>query len=192
MAFVIPITGARKEDCLSVKYEDVFNLKELYKFCHDILVSKGYASEKRDEYMERFYLERLSQKGDKEIWVWWRTNRAPGGSIYFLYVLNLDFHVLSMRDVELMLKGRKLKAHKGEVEILINGYIELMPGYEPKGWMSVFAEFFRRYIYRAQIEAHKRTFRAEIDEIQDAIKRFLELKGFLPETELFVPPKGLI
>jgi hypothetical protein len=38
--------------------------------------------------------------------------------------MNVDFHVLGLKDVEIMHQGQKLKANKGEVEVLINAWLE--------------------------------------------------------------------
>ncbi|MBW3022757.1 hypothetical protein KY308_01490 [Candidatus Woesearchaeota archaeon] len=193
-----PLTGARVVDTLSIKYEDVFNFKELYKIVRDWLIAYDYASDKQDEKMERFYLEKINAAGGKEIWVWWRTSKTPHGSKYFRYFINVDFHVLNMKDVEIMHQGTKIKANKGEVEVMINCYLETeaefqveksMLGYFlPWNW---FAAIFKKRIYREKITEHKKDLLEELNLLQHEIKTFLELKSFLPKSEMLHPARGL-
>ena len=116
----IGISGPKANATQSIKYEDVFNMKELYKAIRDWLITNNYVSAKSSEKMEHFYLEKVNPSGAKEMWVWWRTERSPHDSKYFKYHMNVDFHILGMKDVEIMHQGQKLKANKGEVEIMIN------------------------------------------------------------------------
>jgi len=188
----IPLTGTRHVESLSIKYEDVFNFKELYKIIRDWLIANEYADSKKDEKMEKFYLEKISANGAKEIWVWWRTSRVPHGSKYFKYVINVDFHVLNMRDVEIMHKGSKIKANKGEVEVMINCYLDTETEFElEKSLFRAIANLFRKRLYREQVEQHKKDLQSDLNLLQHEIKQFLELKGFLPKSELLHPVRGL-
>ena len=187
----IPISGSRATDCLSIKYEDVFNLQNLYRMIREWLIANEYASDKQDEKMEKFYLEKHSG-GVKEMWIWWRTSKVPHGSKYFKYVINIDYHVLNMKDVEIMHKGTKIKANKGEAEVLINCYLDTEAEFEiEKSLFRMIANLFRKRIYRQQVEQHKKDLQSDMLSLQHDIKQFLELKGFLPKSELLHPLKGL-
>jgi len=188
----IGISGSKYTDCLSVKYEDVFDMKALYKAIRDWLISNEYVTAKSSEKMEKFYLEKISPSGTKEIWVWWRTSRFPHGSKYFKYYMNVDFHVLGMKDVEIMHQGQKLKANKGEVEVLINCYLETEAEFEiKKTFLGFLSEIFKKRVYKKQIEQHKDELKEDLDKLQNFIKQFLELKSFLPKSEMFYPSRGL-
>ena len=188
----IPLTGSRAIDTLSIKYEDVFNFKELYKMIRDWLIAYEYADGKRDEKMEKFYLEKINAAGGKEIWVWWRTSKVPHGSKYFKYVINVDFHVLNMKDVEIMHKGNKIKANKGEVEVMINCFLETEAEFEiQKSMFRMISNLFRKRIYKKEIEQHKKDLLSDLNLLQHEIKQFLELKSFLPKSELLHPARGL-
>jgi len=187
----IPLTGARPNECLSIKYEDVFSFKELYKVIRDWLIAFEYASDKRDEKMEKFYLEKHAG-GVKELWIWWRTSKTPHESKYFKYVINVDYHVLNMKDVEIMHKGNKIKANKGEVEILINCYLDTEAEFQlEKSLFRSIAKLFRKRIYKQETEQHKKDLQGDLNLLQHEIKQFLELKGFLPKSELLHPVRGL-
>jgi len=193
----IGISGPDANSTLSIKYEDVFNLKELYKAVRDWLISNDYVTAKSSENMEKFYLEKLSPSGVKEIWVWWRTARAPHGSKYFKYHMNVDFHVLGLKDIEVMHQGQKIKANKGEVEVMINCFLELEAEFEfRKSFIgmiggSLLANRFRKRMYKKQVDAHKPDLKEDMVKLQAFIKEFLELKSFLPKSEQFYPARGL-
>ncbi len=193
----IGISGPSANSTVNIKYEDVFSMKELYKAVRDWLISEGYATAKSSEKMEDFYLEKISPSGAKEIWVWWRTSKVPHGSKYFEYHLNIDFHVLGMKDVEVMHQGQKVKANKGEVEIMINCYVELEAQYSfSKSFLGIlggqwFSNLFRKNIYKKQVDAHKKDLKGDLVKLQGFIKEFLELKSFLPKSELFHPARGM-
>src|SRR3989304_5430979 len=183
----IVLTGARITDCLSIKYEDVFSFKELYKAIREWFIANEYANDKKDEKMEKFYLEKQAG-GSKELWIWWRNSKTPHDSKYFKYVINIDFHVLNMKDVEIMHKGNKLKANKGEAEMLINCYLETEAEFElEKSVFRSISNLFRKRVYRQETEQHKKDLQGELAALQHEIKQFLELKGFLPKSELLHP-----
>ena len=193
----IGISGSNHTDCLSIKYEDVFSLKELYKAVRDWLISHDYVTASSSENMEKFYLEKISPSGAKEIWVWWRTSRAPHDSKYFKFHMNVDFHVLGMKDVEIMHQGQKVKANKGEVEVMINAYLETEAEFDfSKSFLGRIggpwlANLFRKKVYRKDVNAHKSELKQDLISLQAFIKDFLELKSFLPKSEQFYPSKGL-
>ena len=188
----IAISGPKYTDCASVKYEDVFNMKELYKATRDWLIANEYTTAKGSEKMEKFYLEKHTPNGARELWIWWRNARSPHESKYFKYHMNVDYHVLNMKDVEIMHQGQKLKANKGEVEVIINCWLETEAEFEVKKSIFAFiAERFNKRIYKKQIEEHKRDIKEDLDKLQNFIKQFLELKSFLQKTEIFYPARGL-
>lgn len=193
----IGISGPKHNSTLSIKYEDVFNMKELYKAVRDWLISNDYVTAKSSENMEKFYLEKLAPSGTKEIWVWWRTSKSPHDSKYFRYNINIDIHVLGMKDVEIMHQGQKLKANKGEVEIMINCFLELEAEFEfSKSFLGLLGgkwltNVFRKRVYKKQVDAHKGDLKDDLVKLQAFIKEFLELKSFLPKSEQFYPARGL-
>jgi hypothetical protein len=188
----IGISGPKGNSTQSIKYEDVFNMKELYKAIRDWLITNQYVDAKSSEKMEKFYLEKHNVNGTREIWVWWRTDRSPHGSKYFRYHMNVDYHVLNMKDVEIMFQGQKIKAQKGEVEVMINCYLQTEAEFEiKKTFLWFLANYFRRKTYKKEIEVHKADLKEDFEKLQSFIKQFLELKSFLPKTEMFYPARGL-
>ncbi len=187
-----PVTGEKTDSNLRVDYEEVLNLKETYKFMREWLNFEGYADGDTEQLMEKFYLERVTQGGAKEMWIWWRVEKSPTTK-YFKRKLNIDMHVLGMKDIEIMHKGNKIKAQRGEYECFVNGVLEFDPKSElPKvPIFGAFVDLFRKRTYLADIERERLHFRDDCLRLQGALKQFLELRGFLPESEMFQSPRGL-
>jgi hypothetical protein len=178
---------------LSVKYEEVFNIKNLYVFLRDWLKDRGYLDDQneKEKWMETYYLDK-SSPGGKELWFWWRTDRVPDDNQYLQYKLNLDFHVLALKDVEIVHQGKKVKAHKGEIEVLISAWVIFDPKdtFGKSGFLKRYFKTFTDKIYRDQLEAKKAELTKDINELQAAIKQYLEQKAITSE-ELFHPARGL-
>ncbi len=188
----IGISGPDPYSTLGIKYEDVFDLKELYKAIRDWLISNEYETVKSSENMEKFYLEKLNPNGAKEMWVWWRSSRKPHNSKFFKYHMNVDFHVLGLKDVEIMHQGQKIKANKGEVEVIINCVLETEAEFEIKKTIfAPIANLFKKRIYKKEIDAHKVDLKGDLVKLQGFVKEFLELKSFLPKSEMFYPSRGM-
>jgi len=176
---------------LSVKYDEVYHITELYKYLRELLKEKGYLDDEKEKWTETYYLDR-SSPGGKELWFWWRTDRTPDDNDYLQYKLNLDFHVLALKDVEIVHHGKKIKAHKGEIEILISAWLIFDPKdtFGKSGFLKRYFNTFVSSIYREQLEAKRLELLKDIAEIQASIKQYLEQKAITYE-EPFYPVKGL-
>lgn len=176
---------------LSVKYEEVFHMKELYKYIREWMRDRGYLDDDKEKWMETYYLDKMGPAG-KEIWIWWRTTREPDENSYLQYKLNIDFHTLALKDVEIVHQGKKVKAHKGEVEMLISAWVIFDPkdAFEKSGFLKRYFKTFVDKIYREQLEAKRLELLKEVNELQEAIKQFLEQRAIVSE-ELFHPARGL-
>ncbi len=183
---------------VSIKYLDVFNMKELYNYVRDWLIEKGYVTDgDSDKWMEEYYYENISQTSGKEMVIYWRTSKGSD-SPFVKYHLHIDFRVLAMKDVETTFKGKKVKAQKGEVEIIINGFMERDPedsfGKSPFSKSKLLSgaalDFFKKRIYKSNLEEIKKEFIDDIKELQEKIKNFLEMPSSI-EFEPFRPRRGL-
>ena len=138
-----------------VKFKDVFDMKRLYALLREWLKEHGWADIKGDgEHYETLYLQKEDKKGAKEIYMWWRLGRFPVKNSYYKYILNVDYHTITLTDKEIVYEGKKLKVNKGTIEVRIRTYIEL--DYEGK-WSShpvlnFFKDIFRERIYKKDLE----------------------------------------
>jgi len=174
-----------------IKHKDIFNAEQLYKWIHEWIKENEWR-DVQDSTMgdrhESFYMDKTGLYGDKELWMWWRLWMFPdgfiGNSFYKLH-LDLDFHFIYLRDTETMFKGKKVKTNDGELELKVWAWIEM----DYKGeWsrhpiLRFFLETFRLRIFYTELLRLKYQLNKEMNTLQERIKRYLQLKLFLPQIE---------
>ena len=170
-----------------VKYKDIFDMKQLYDDLHLYLEEKGWTDidDGLDHY-ETSYLEKVDMSGGKEIWIKWRPQRIPNGNPYYRYWLDISFHCINLQSAEVVKDGKKLKVHKGEVEIGVRAVIELdVGGKWSKHWLlNNFQKLFREKIYGPAVDDHKKELYRESYEFHNIIKQWFKLKRYLPYEEV--------
>jgi len=178
-------------------YDNVYNLNELYKFLREWLNEEGYAVDDysssktaTDQYMEKFYFER-NLGGVKEQVIWWRTFKPGiGKNTRIMKYLYIDFHMLSIKDVEAIVDGKKVKAQKGEVEIYIYPFIEV--NIEKGGSIPErILHWFKKNVYSEEIEQSRIDCYDDAIKLSNEIKQFLEVPREKPFNTSFHPLKGL-
>ena len=187
-----------------VKYKDVFNLKNLYVMMHEYLAEEKWFAEegsvkgdvsKQHRYIESLYLEQFYQKGlhqgGKEMWIYWRLFKKPEGrySSYLRYRLNVDFHGVYLQDIEVMHQGKKVKAQKGEMEIFFNGAVQTDYRDEWKNhwFLKNFQEIYEARIISQELQKHEKQLWREIYKLTAVVKRYLDMRVFIPTPEPFTP-----
>ena len=143
-----------------VKYGEIFNFTEYYKFCHDWIEEEGYWV------VENKYVEKL--KGDaKEIDVEWTCKKKI--TDYFLFELKVKFKVINMKKIEINYGGSKINTNKGTVETSVDG--TLIRDYESKFETSAFSKFLRGIYEKWVIPSRVEQFE---DKLVDTCNTFLE------------------
>ena len=187
-----------------VKYNDIFSMNALYRMMHEFIKAQEWMDIQDDtvgEAHENFYYDRTDLYGNKEIWAWWRLWQFPDGepvdtsNSFYRYHLDIDFHVLHLKEQEIMQRGKKVKTNFGEVEIKIWSWIEL----DYKGeWsrhpiLKFLFEVFEARIFEHELERHKHELYRQTYLFQSEIKKFLQLKNWLPEGQIqrFHQSKGV-
>ena len=187
------ITNVVQAARFRVKFKDIFHLKEFYRAMHEWMLEYSWSSvdsKGRLENSDRFetlYLERVGIDGDKEMWWWWRMQKIPTNNSYYKYHLDIDYHPLYIVPTEVMRDGKKLKVHKGEVEVNIWAYLE----FDYNGqWskhpvLKLFNQMFPKRIFHKELyEDHKLELYREIYVLQAYVKKWFKLKSFLPFEEI--------
>ena len=180
-----------------IKYRDVFHLKQLYKTLYEWLRDKEWKdlNEEISNHFETLYLERTDIYNNREYWIWWRLYNFPeeSSNSFFRYRMDVDFHCVYIQDIEILHEGKKIQCQKGEVEIKILAFLEY--DYAQK-WskhpiLTRMKELMIERVMHHDIDNHKKRLYRDAYFFQGAIKKYLLLKGFLPELELesFHPPK---
>ncbi len=177
-----------------VKYRGVFDLKDLYRNCTDVLKDKGFVDNKSYRYMETLYQEKISAnpREGKAMWIWWRTDKSGDGSPYYTQHIDLTFHMRYLKEIEIMEQNRKIKVDSGEVEVEIEAYLCLDPeGKWEKHWLlSHVHETYYKRMWRKQRESILATIKSDAETVANFLKGALELKRFVPERPGFYPPRG--
>ena len=181
-----------------IKYKDVFSLKNLYIMMHELLWEEGWNGYEGDRWhadIETLYSENVFQKGihagGKDLWVWWRVqkNIEVKYSGYFKYLLDIDFHGVYLKDIEVMHQGKKIKVATGELELFFRPKIEGdYKGTWRAHWLlKHFQDTYEKRILWADIEKMEKNLWRDTYRISAKIKDFLTLRTFVPVPEPFHP-----
>ncbi len=179
-----------------VKYKDIFNMTQYYKDLHFWLAEYGWTDlEDNSEHYETFYLEKVDSGGAKEILIRWRPYKIPQKNSYYRYWLDFDFHCVGLKGTEVVREGKKLKVHKGEVELYVTAFMDL----DYKGeWshhpiLRFFNKIFPERIFRKDLFVdHKKELYREAYALQNWIKQWFKLQRYLPyeESKSFHPSRA--
>ncbi len=178
----------------TIKYKDVFDLNGLYALLHYWLIERGWVDSdvNNPEMHEVSYLEKISSTGAKTHMVVWQLQKTPEKSKFFKWLLKININTAELMTVEVMSQGKKVKANKGGVDIIIDAkmQIDYMAVWANHPLLALFKRFFEKKLYKAEINRMKGELFGEMTEFQSRIKQYLELKQFLSSAEIkgFVPP----
>ncbi|MBS3097643.1 hypothetical protein J4209_02500 [Candidatus Woesearchaeota archaeon] len=187
---------------IKVKYKDVFHLKNLYVMMHEYLVEENFLDEDQNQtynghrFIETLYLENFCQKGlhagGKEMWIYWRAIKRPEGKLsgYYRYLLDIDFHGVYIRDQEVIHQGKKMKVQFGELEIFFRPKIEADYRNEwEKHWLlKHFMKLYDTRVLSQEFEKREKELWRDVYKLQGKIKRFLNMRTFIPVPEPFWHP----
>jgi len=166
-----------------VNYKDVFLLEDLYVLMYEWLVENGYATRADEEFPERYYLDRTGAAG-KEIWIRWRCKKFPmsGPRKFWRYDLDVDMHVLTLKDVELVVQNKKIKANKGEVEVEVvaNLVYDVSGEWSKSSLLKPFRKWYFKKVVSKEKDMLEKKFYNEAFEFRDAITNYLKVETFLP------------
>ena len=179
---VIPTVNTR------VRFRQEFHMKTLYVLLHDWFIEEGWIDRKDADWPEHFYLTRDSSRG-KEMWIWWRLKKVPEGNSYYRFDMDIFWHIMGAKDIEVMRNGKKFKTNYADLELVFQSYIEMDYKHEDgKGWrdsplLKNFHDLFYKRIFKADIEKHKHDLYRDTYRIQEVTKQFLGMRTYMPEPE---------
>lgn len=154
-----------------VKHTGIFDFKETYRILYEWLVDQGY------DLNEKTYKEVIGAGGAKEIEIEWEATKKV--SDYFKFMLEIKWHPLGVKDVEVEIDGVKQKMQKGQFEIEVKS--TLLKDYEERWSNRPFFKFIRglydKYIIKERIESYEGRLIGEMDEFVAQCKSFLALTG---------------
>lgn len=153
-----------------LRQKGIFNFRDFYNFAHALLKEEGYRIQ------EKNYTEGI--KGDsKKIEIRWVALKKV--SDYFRYMIQVDWLVLNMKNVEVQKEGKKIKMNSGDIELRIKGI--LIKDYEHKWEDNPFFKILRgiydRYIIRSRLEKYEDNVLDETEEFIAQCKSYLSIEG---------------
>ncbi len=173
----------------TVNYNDVFKMNYFVLLCREWLIEQGYVTRDDSLFPETMYSERISP-GGREIWIRWRCSKdgiknSPYKSGLYRYDLDIDFHALTLKKVEVMHKGQKYDADKGEVEVncRANFIFDSRKEIENHWLLKHFKTMLQKKFWRGKIEYHQGALYTEAYRFQEAVKAYLKIDTYLPEKE---------
>lgn len=169
-----------------LKHKDYFSWKYLYTLIHEWLVEEGYGTRKDYDFPEQQYMHREHQKSGTEVWIYWRLTKYPViKNPFWRYDLDLDIHIVLMKNAEIMVDGKKYKVNWGEPEIKIwaKCVADYKREWEKSPIMSRLKHLFFRRIIKRDFEMHKKELYREAYRFQEAVKTYFKLSTYLPEIE---------
>ena len=178
---------------ISFKYKDIYSMSDLYGMARLWLDEEGFTNTELsvpENFMETFYLERTDQLSGKEYWIWWRPHKIINN--YIKLKLDIDYHVLGMTDIEIMHKGKKIKIQQGETEMFFTGKIltDWNNKWQNSPIMKYLEPFFRKQIYKKELEKIEIEFRKTIYRFHQAMKDYLEMKTYFQKELPITPARG--
>ncbi len=167
-----------------VNRKDILHLDNLYLLMHEWLIEHGYVTRLDQDFPEKYYLHKEGG-GGKEMWWRWRPNRYPlGSNKLWRFDMDIDAHVLTLKDVEAVIGGKKYKAHQGEVEVMVRANLVQDPEkvLENSAFKDVKKLLYGR-AWRQQAEMLEKEFYKEVMQFRDALNTFLTIETYLPTKE---------
>lgn len=159
-----------------VKDVDVFNLKAIYTMMHEWFVEEEYCKDEKD-FPEVYMRDRKTQKGGREILVFWRMHKQPFGVKFYNRTVDILIKMVGLKDIEVIQGGNKFNLQKGTFEVKVWGYLEYDAEAKWRNhWLlKNFLEIYVKRIYKSEMETNRDQLIIELRAFQRAIKDFLNL-----------------
>jgi len=157
---------------LKIKQKSVFDMGELYSVMFNWFGQHNY------DFQEKQYLEKKNANGSRDLEIIWIATKKIND--YFKFQIEVKFRPVMLTDVEVEIDGKKVGMNKGNNEIIFNA--ALLKDYEGKWDNNPLKRFMREvydtYIIRDRIGDYKGELYAEIYELVDEVKAFLNMYKF--------------
>ncbi len=169
-----------------VKFTGTFDYFEIYRFMLDYVRDALYSDAKRYRFQEDYWSEVWSEKG-REIWFWWKTYKIEDKNQFYKLNLNYVFHLKKIKDVEVLIDGKKVAAHRGEMSIFITPILEFDPDKKwDEHWLlknELIQQFFLYKLWLKRRNLKMGTILKDQAKVQSQIKRFFELQPFTGDMQ---------
>jgi hypothetical protein len=170
-----------------INRKDVIHLANLYLLMHEWLVEHGYATRDDSKFPEKYFLHKEGPMyANKEIWWRWRPTKAPlTNNKLWRFDLDIDVHCLTMKDVEVIIAGKKYKAQQGEVEVQVAANLVKDPEKMlEKGAFKDIKKLLYNRMWKQQFDMLEKELYKEAMAFRDAIGTYMMIETFLPQKEV--------
>ena len=164
---------------MKVVHKDVFNMEAIYFFLHEWMVENNWADPAEEKWPEILYLQREGAAGT-ELWIKWRFKKDRPDSL-FKWELDMDWHVLGMKEVDAVVKGRKMKLNTGEVEIQFYPRLMENPRFAKDDLYKRVKNFLLKRFMKKKKDKEETELYDEALRLQEAIKGYFRLDLYLEE-----------
>jgi hypothetical protein len=180
---------------IKISYKDVFSTRQFYKSIHEWLLNNQWQdTEGSGNQIESYYGQRTGRDGANETWIWWRTAKMASDNNWVKYYLDVDIHLIGIKDTEIVKDGKKHAVQKGKCEVVIRAYIEKLYKKEfKKNWfLRQMSSLWERRIYHESLDKKKKILYQESYALAHFVKQWFKLKRYLPYEEVrsFYPSKA--
>lgn len=175
-----------------VKSTSVFQAKQLYIMLHEWCLEHAYAKPGDVNFPETMFWEARSQNIGSEYWIWWRTTKQIEGNQFWHRAINIDFHGVGMKNVEVMYKGKKIKADKGKYELLFQAklVIDRDGMWAKHPLLKPFLEIFWKRLFNKEIEMYRKEVMNDLRTLQDICRQWFQIGALTFTKDQFMPEKG--
>jgi len=153
-----------------VKYNGLFDFKEVYAFVYRWLTEEDYWIE------EKKYIEEISGEA-KKVEITWEAHKKV--SDYFRYDLKLSWRIIGMTTVEAERNGKKVKINKGGFELKIAAILmkDYQSTWESNPLMKFLRGIYDRFVIEGRIKQYEIKLDGDLNEVSEQLKAFLALEG---------------
>lgn len=178
----------------TIVYHGNFSAGYMYYILREWLIEKKWCPRSEEKFGETFYEQRETSRGD-EIFIRWyfekdATVDLPGDR-NFIYQIDIVFHIMFLKDIEVMIEGKREKIQNGEVEIKVDARQVFQKEGWDEGWLKVLKPYiWKRYYLKKKKDVETHMIK-ETKELQNVIRQYFELsEGLVPEYQAFFKTGG--
>lgn len=155
-------------DHMTLSYEGLFDLHELYSLINQWLKDKGF------DLREQRNQEQVRPNGkfiEVEMLPWKRITD------YARHVIRLNIKVLNMKDVVVDEDGKRMKLNKGTIRMVMDGYLDTdyEDRWESKPFYFFIRTLFDKFVYRTYSTQYEELLVENCLQLHSAMKAFLNL-----------------
>jgi hypothetical protein len=158
-------------DNFKLKATSLFDMTELYKKLFKWFEVYGY------DFWEKEFKD-IDEPSGKHIEIFWEGRRKIDE--YIMFVIEISYLILGMKDVEVEKGGIKLKTQKCALEFRISSY--LLMDYDDKwsktGFHKSIRNVYDKYVARERIDRLENELVGETNSMIEEIKAFMSLHKF--------------